>query len=145
MQVAAETDFVAWAECQAIVLRAGDEEGLDRHGIADALLELASRNLSRGRALTRRTVRSLLLLEFGPEALKHEAFADVVSTSRKLSGITTPTVVVRLATEIEEIYAAAARWAADDLADGGGGADKIPVRCPYTIADVMGEKVREMA
>ncbi len=137
-RVGYDTDFLAWTEEQARLLRAAARERsntpIDWEHVAE---EIESMGRSEAKALASalmRVIEHLLKLEYSPAVEPRAGWRTSVLNHRIDAAeelIASPSLRNRI--DLDRIYRNAARLAADGLSRDGLAADILPAECPYTL------------
>ena len=131
-------DFHRWAADQAMRLRAGIMDGLDRVGLASAVEAMAERDRVSARDCVRRAVEGILLCEHGPFTSRGTHMGRAVGAVQEMHPYLTPSLFREMGAEWGRLYAAGAARAAETLRDIGGDPADIPREPPWEWDAVFG-------
>jgi Domain of unknown function DUF29 len=133
-----ETDFNAWAEQQARLLRERRFDELDLEHLIEEVADLAinQRHAVLGRA--RRILQHFLKLEHSPATWPRRGWQETIVTQRTdLEERLTTTLRRELEAGLADAYSRARRDAAKDLRRDKVVEAELPASCPYTLDQVL--------
>ena len=136
-----ETDFYAWAEEQAVRLRARQFDALDLDNLIEEVEGLADTKLSAVLNSARVVMERLLKLQQSPATDPRNSWrASVREHRRRVQTHLTPRIEQILADELPQCYGMARDDAAAGMRDHGehAAADALPTTCPYTLDQITG-------
>lgn len=141
-----ETDFYAWTQAQAVALRqlAKDHRNgpLDLENLAEEVEDLGSERLFGILSQLERLMLHLLKLEHSRSAEPWRGWLNSVDSARReIRRRLTPSIARRLPDELSDLYRAARRTTARELADYGEveSAQTLPQASPYEMQQLLDE------
>ena len=133
-----ESDFSAWADLQARLLKQRRFDELDLAHLIEEVADLrkAERNAVLSRA--RQILAHFLKLEHSPSSRPRRGWKETIGTQRMdLEEILSPTLRRELLAELNAVYARARRSAARDLVQDQVAEQQLPSTCPYTLEQIL--------
>jgi hypothetical protein len=100
-----EEDFVAWADQQAALIRAGRWEQLDRENLAEEVESLAGSDRRKSESYTSRIIEHLLKLQFTPSPRDYPHWrGEIFLFRRQLARHVTATIRRELIPQLPELF-----------------------------------------
>lgn len=133
-----ETDFHAWAEKQAELLRARRFDELDLAHLIEEVADLATYQRHSVVSRARRILQHFLKLEYSPASEPRRGWKETIVTQRTdLEERLTASLRQELAGALADTYGRARRDAVRDLKPDQVSERDLPVACPYTLEQVL--------
>lgn len=137
-----ETDFYAWAQHQAHLLRTEELEKLDLANLAEEIEAMASRD--RREIISRLIVLLMHLLKWQYQPDPHgytqpRSWRNIINTQRREIGLVlddSPSLRREMSTFLSGAYPKACRAAAEET---GLALATFPTICPYTLDQILNE------
>jgi hypothetical protein len=141
-----ERDFYAWTQRQAKELRrwaaSRSNLELDLRHIAEEIADLGKEQRNALRSWTAQIIEHLLMLEHSPaqEPRRHWT-REVIQFRAEVARRLTATLRGDLSRQMPNLYEQARRQLVTELGRFGEGevAQRLPAKCPYTLAQVLGD------
>ena len=141
-----EVDHYVWALAQAGTLRRLHAERtnlpLDFEHLAEEIEGLARAERSAVRSRVRRILEHFLKLEFSPASQPRGGWrGSIIEARARLDDELTPSLKLDIEEQLERLYRRAREQAANALVDNdeAEAAAALPLRCPYTLEQILGE------
>lgn len=145
-----DEDFHAWALDQAWQLRAlagsGINAPIDWELVADEVEDMARRDEHACASFIELIIVHFLKIEYvrEPTSIPHW-LVEIVNFRVDLERAITPTIRRRLAPTLGALHARATRIAGAAMASDPGFRERLPLACPYTFEQVIGDWLPERA
>jgi hypothetical protein len=131
-----DTDFVAWADETAALVRAGRLDEVDLEHVAEEIEGLAGSNRRAVRSQLERLIMHLIKQKIQPERDGASWRASIVDAGREISIDLedSPSLGRHLAENLEEVYRRAVRYAKRET---GVTETPLPSTCPWTLDELL--------
>ena len=139
-----EDDFYAWTQYQADVLRNPRirDNRFDRAHVVEEIADLGKSERDAVRSQVRRILEHFLKLTHSPSRdPRFDWIGTIIDACATLGDKLSPTLRHDVAERLDQLYAIARKRAAVDLQKHGDSeaAASMPLRCPYTIDQVLAD------
>ena len=139
-----EDDFYAWTQHQAQVLRTlkTRDNRFDRENVAEEIETVGRNERDAVRSQVRRILEHFLKLAYSPARAPHfDWMGSIVDARAELEDKLSPTLRHDIGESLGRLYGQARKRVTFDLRKFGEdrAAASLPVRCPYTIDQILAE------
>jgi hypothetical protein len=137
-----ETDFYAWTQRQAALLRAGRLDELDLEHLVEEIDDLGESLYRSARSRIQTIIEHLLKLQYSPAREPRRGWHDTILAQRRdLEDNLRASLRPRIEADLETFYARARQDTERSLRRYGedAAADVLPATCPYSFEQITGD------